>query len=230
MELGEESACRHHITVAVIDDHPLTLAGLALAIEAAPDMRLSVTATSVEDFERIRVECADRGAPLTINVIVLDLGLPGISGPEAIALLASGVNASVLVMSAIGDRESVLTAIAAGARGYMTKEATHVEFAEAIRVVARGRSYFSPTLAAYTLASEADPPRGVVIDESTRLTEREVQVLRLVAQGERDADIAAILNIEIATVRSHLDRIRDKTGKRRRAELTRFAIEHGVAE
>jgi DNA-binding NarL/FixJ family response regulator len=116
------------------------------------------------------------------------------------------------------QEEAVLDAIAAGAHGYLTKEAEAEEVAKAIATVADGRPYFSATVAGYLLR------------EPIRLTDREKQVLRLLAAGETDAQIAAELVVSLRTVNGHLERIRNKTGFRRRAELTSFAYRRGLVK
>ena len=121
-------------------------------------------------------------------------------------------------------REAVLDTLAAGARGYVAKHAEVAEILGAIDTICASPTgtYVSPQLAAYLLdASRQEAGPGL-------LSQREEEVLALVAQGERDQDIAEALFISLGTVRSHLDHIRAKTGQRRRAELTRFALDHGL--
>jgi DNA-binding NarL/FixJ family response regulator len=110
----------------------------------------------------------------------------------------------------------VVGAIGAGARGYLTKQAEETEIVGAIRAVAEGRTYVSATLASYLLQAPI------------HITEREREILELVAGGETDQDIAELLQLSVRTVHSHLDRIRNKTGSRRRADLTRFALQQGI--
>jgi DNA-binding NarL/FixJ family response regulator len=203
------------IRVSVVDDHPVFRQGLAHAVEAADDFELVAAVASVEDLV----------ATAEADLVILDLGLPGTHGPDAVRLVCQG-GAKVLVVSAGGGQKDVLDAIAAGASGYLTKSAEPDEITSAARVVAGGGTYVSPTLAAYLLrAARADSQ-----SELSQLTAREREILSLVAAGERDADIAEQLYISIRTVRSHLDRIRDKTGRRRRADLTRLALEEGTVE
>jgi DNA-binding NarL/FixJ family response regulator len=201
--------------VAVIDDHPLYRQGLAVAIEAAPGMDLVVAARSVEDFDAYRGVRPD--------VVVLDLHLPGLEGSQAVAHLCQR-GLAVLVVSASDDQDAVLDAMAAGASGYLTKDAEAAELTAAVAAVAGGGSYVSPALAAYLLRAARTQPKAV----PWALTEREREILRLLASGETDQDIAAQLYISVRTVRSHLERIRDKTGRRRRPDLTRLAIEQGL--
>jgi DNA-binding NarL/FixJ family response regulator len=141
-------------------------------------------------------------------------------------ITVSGAGHRVLVVSASDDQSEVLAAMSAGARGYLTKDAEAEEIVRAVRVIAAGDSYVSPTLASFLLDSSRRRNARVRLP----LSGREQQVLSLLAAGERDQDIADALFISVRTVRSHLDRIREKTGRRRRSELTRLAIEEGIAQ
>ncbi|MFD1049771.1 LuxR C-terminal-related transcriptional regulator, partial [Kibdelosporangium lantanae] len=155
----------------------------------------------------------------------LDLrGCTSLNDSAADVMEVVGMGFRVLVLSAYSERSEVLGAMAAGASGYLSKDCDADEILHAVRVVADGNTYMSPMLASHVLDAFADRNSGPTIELSTR----ERQVLSLVAAGERDQDIAQTLEISIRTVRSYLDRIRDKTGQRRRPELTRYAIEMGV--
>jgi DNA-binding NarL/FixJ family response regulator len=206
------------IRVAIVDDHPVFRHGLEHAVESAQGLVLVAAAGSVEDLRT-----SDLG---DVDVVVLDLGLPGVRGKEAVSELCEK-GLKLLVVSAAGGRRDVLDAIAAGAAGYLTKSAEPAEITRAVAIVAKGETYVSPALASFFL----DSARNETVNSplALALTKRERDVLALVASGERDADIAEELCIAVATVHSHLDRIRDKTGRRRRADLTRLAFEEGIA-
>jgi DNA-binding NarL/FixJ family response regulator len=201
------------IKVAIVEDHPLYRQGLVQAIEAGEDLSLVGTFSTARALEA--------RAELEIDVLLLDLHLPDCEGPECVERLL-GKAGTILIVSAAADRESVVSAIASGAKGYLTKAADAEEIRRAIGMVFEGDCYVSPQLAAFLLRDA----RGEHASGEFALTKREREILSLVAEGETDADIAIALYISIRTVRSHLDRIRDKTGRRRRAELTRLAIEH----
>jgi DNA-binding NarL/FixJ family response regulator len=202
------------IRVGVVDDHPVFRQGLAHAVEGADGLELVFALASVEDFDS-RDEAPD--------LVILDLGLPGMHGANAVRHVCER-GSKVLVVSAEGRQSDVLDAIAAGAGGYLTKSAEPHEITAAVQIVANGETYVSPTLAAFLLrAARQDQASG-----PHALTAREREILALVAAGERDSDIAEQLFISVRTVRSHLDRIRDKTGRRRRADLTRLAVEQGI--
>ena len=200
------------ISVVIVDDHPVYRQGLAMAVDRADDLELAGQASSIETFDALGVHP---------DVVLLDLHLPGIEGAAGVAHVVGSGN-RVLVVSAAGTPDDVIDAIAAGAAGYLTKEADADEITRAVRTVAGGETYVSPTLASYLLRADRS-------SATYTLTKRERDVLALVAAGETDQDIADQLTIAKTTVHSHLDRIRDKTGARRRAELTNLAHKLGIA-
>ena len=203
------------IPVAIVEDHPLYRRGLSQTAVESKLLDLVAATSSLEELDA----SALRGA----KVVILDLHLPGMEGPEAVRFTRAA-GAEVLVLSASDDRAEVIEAIGAGAAGYLTKSADTDEIIQAIQTVSRGGTYVSPVLAGHLLnqAKKHDRTTQLV------LTPREREILELVAEGETDADIAAQLFISVHTVHSHLDRIREKTGHRRRADLTRFAIENEI--
>ncbi|MFI7541806.1 LuxR C-terminal-related transcriptional regulator [Actinoplanes sp. NPDC049599] len=202
--------------MSIVEDHPLYRAALARLVDGLPGCTPGPVAGSVEEFLAYRAPAG--------GVVLLDLHLPGQQGPAA-ALAVTEAGHRPLVISAQAERAEVLAVLAAGARGYLTKSAEAPEIAAAIRQIAGGGTYVSPTLAAFLLDSARSRQAGPRL----ALTPREREVLALLAEGERDVDIARTLTISVRTVRSHLDRIREKTGRRRRSELTRLAIGEGIA-
>lgn len=203
------------ITVAVVEDHPLFRAAVARVLSEVPDFVVATTAESVAQFAAARLE---PGA-----VVILDLKLRGV-GDAAAVMQVVGMGHRVLVVSAHAGQEEVLGAIGAGAKGYLTKDTDGAEIVRAVRELAVGNSYVTPTLASFLLNASLGRSAGPKLV----LSAREREVLSLVAAGEKDQDIAELLHISVRTVRSHLDRIRDKTGLRNRAQLTRYAIEQGI--
>jgi DNA-binding NarL/FixJ family response regulator len=195
--------------VGVIDGHPLYRAALVRLVGEAPDLELCAAAGSIAEFVTGRrcVNC----------LVLLDFELPRVRGAAAVRAV-TGLGHQVLVLSAETGREEVGAVMDAGAMGYLDKRAEGEEILEAVRQVAVGTRYVSP---AVLLA-------GSTRQQHLELSDREVDVLACVAAGERDEDIARILKISVRTVRSYLDRIRDKTGLRRRSALTRYAIERGI--
>ncbi|MDG4829507.1 response regulator transcription factor [Solwaraspora sp. WMMD1047] len=203
------------VEVSVVEDHPLYRAALVGSLTETPGVRVGAAARSVEEFLAYRRPAG--------TVVLLDLSLPGVRGAAAVLTVVERGH-RVLVVSAQSGRDDVLSAIAAGAKGYLTKAADGDEVIRAIRTVSTGGTYVSPTLASILLDSASRRQAGPRL----ALTARERQVLSLLAAGERDVDIARALSVSVRTIRSHLDRIREKTGRRRRPELTRLAIEEGI--
>lgn len=204
--------------VAVVEDHPLFRAVLVDVLRQTADLRVVAAGASIDELEPLDERPMD--------VVLFDLHVPGKAGAEGVRYL-TGRGKAVLVVSAFADRDDVLDAIAAGASGYLTKDSDGPALVRAVRDVAAGRSHVCPTLAGYFMHDDGRRrPRGER-REAHDLTEREREVLGLLASGETDQEIASMLGISVRTVRSHLDRIRAKTGRRRRAELTRLAVESG---
>jgi DNA-binding NarL/FixJ family response regulator len=199
------------ISIAIIDDHPLYRQGLAAVVEQADDFTLAAEAASIERFDQLHV---------TVDVVLLDLHLPGIEGAEGVAHICAR-GPKVIVVSAVGAADDVIDSLAAGAAGYLTKDAEAEDIRRAVRAVANGQMYASPTLASYLI--NANKQQAVRLEH--QLSPRELEILALVAAGETDRDIARQLFITTATVHSHLERVRDKTGARRRAQLTRLYLE-----
>jgi DNA-binding NarL/FixJ family response regulator len=175
-------------------------------------MTVVCEAASIEEF--------DAAAPKP-DVVLLDLHLPGIEGAEGVKHVVEQGH-RVLVVSAAGGAQDVIDAIAAGAAGYLTKDADDEDIQRAVAAVASGQTYVSPTLAGFLITANRQSSK------TYQLSPRELEILALVASGETDRDIAKQLHLATATVYSHLERIRDKTGARRRAQLTRLYLEdHG---
>ena len=193
------------ISIAVIDDHPVFRQGLAQAVNA-DDMTLLLTAASVEDF--------DTRVQVLPDVVILDLGLPGMRGGRAVEHLCRR-GMKVLVVSAQGERDAVVDAMGAGASGYLTKSSEPHEITAAVRAIAGGQTYVSPTLASYLLQSAKGK-------SALDLSKREEEVLKWLAKGLTDVEIGERMFISVHGVRGHLDRIRDKTGVRRRIGLAQL--------
>jgi DNA-binding NarL/FixJ family response regulator len=202
------------LIVAVVDDHPLYRDALVSVLMSSDRIASVIVADSVEDYEHSArfVESAGSQEP---HVVLLDLGLPGVCGTAAVRRVADG-GPPVLVVSAEVQDDRVVESLAAGAAGFLSKTADGPDLLAATLAVASGQRWVSPRLAGRLLTVEADRPH---------LSRREQDVLSQVTTGNTDREIAANLHISVSTVRSHLDRIRDKTGHRRRADMVRFALE-----
>lgn len=204
------------VRVGVVDDHPLYRVAVIAALEDAGDIEVAVRCGS---FEALETALATRSDPL--DVVLLDLRLPGRGGVDAVRCLAES-RVPVLVLSATAARVQVLEVLAAGASGYLSKSAEPDEVVTAVRTIAGGSTYVAANLVPFLTDAVQRHT------EPEQLTTRERQILTLVAAGWKDQQIAEELVIGVRTVRSHLDRVRDKTGARRRADMTRFAVEKGL--
>ena len=213
------------IRVMVVDDHPMWREGVARDLtEAGYD----VVAAVGEGKQAARICAASRP-----DVVVLDLQLPDLSGVEVINRLTAGESTvRILVLSASGEHQDVLDAVKAGAVGYLLKSAARPEFLDAVRRTAGGDAVFTPGLAALVLGEFrrlAAGPAGAEAD-APRLTDRETEILRMVATGMSYKQIAARLVLSHRTVQNHVQNTLGKLHLHNRVELVRYAIEHGLAD
>jgi DNA-binding NarL/FixJ family response regulator len=213
------------VRVMVVDDHPMWRDGVARDLTEAG---YGVVAAIGEGAQAVRVAAAVRP-----HVVVLDLQLPDLSGVDVIrGLLAGHSTARVLVLSASGEQGDVLEAVKAGATGYLVKSASRAELVSAVRRVAEGDTVFTPGLAGLVLGeyrrlSEASSVPAVA-DDTPRLTERETEVLRLVAKGMSYKQIAERLFLSHRTVQNHVQNTLRKLQLHNRVQLVRYAIERGL--
>ena len=213
------------IRVMVVDDHPMWRDAVARDLaEAGYD----VVATAAHGAQALRVTGAARP-----DVVVLDLQLPDVSGVEVTrGLRAARPAVRVLVLSASGEQQDVLDAVKAGAVGYLLKSAALPEFLDAVRRTADGDAVFTPGLAALVLGEfrrlAAAPAGGD--GDAPRLTERETEILRMVATGMSYKQIASRLALSHRTVQNHVQNSLGKLQLHNRVELVRYAIEHGLAD
>ncbi|AWS41988.1 DNA-binding response regulator [Streptosporangium sp. 'caverna'] len=209
--------------VMVVDDHPMWRDGLARDLAEAG---YEVVAAVGEGQQAVRVAAAVRP-----ELVVLDLQLPDLSGVEvARRLAASDPPPRVLVLSASGEQDDVLAAVKAGASGYLLKSASKEEFLEAVRRTAGGDAVFTPGLAGLVLGEYRRLAAQPAPDVAPRLTERETEVLRLVAKGLSYKQIAERLVLSHRTVQNHVQNTLNKLQLHNRVELVRYAIEQGLDE
>jgi DNA-binding NarL/FixJ family response regulator len=209
--------------VMVVDDHPMWRDGVARDLAEAG---YEVVATVGEGRQAVRVAAAVRP-----ELVVLDLQLPDLSGVEvARRLAASDPPPRVLVLSASGEQDDVLAAVKAGASGYLLKSASKEEFLEAVRRTAGGDAVFTPGLAGLVLGEYRRLAAQPAPDVAPRLTERETEVLRLVAKGLSYKQIAERLVLSHRTVQNHVQNTLNKLQLHNRVELVRYAIEQGLDE
>jgi two-component system, NarL family, response regulator NreC len=208
------------ITIVLADDHAVVRSGLRLLLERTGDLEVVSEAGDAETA--VRTVLGHKPA-----VLVLDLNMPGqLSSLEAIPRVAEvSPHTRIVVLTMQEDPEFARRALRAGASGYVLKEAADDELVEAIRQAATGGTYLNPRLGA-ALAAAPPTPGGPPDD----LTEREVEVLRLIALGHTNAEIAAQLYLSVRTVETHRAHIQQKLGRSTRAELVRYALDHRLLE
>ena len=212
------------ITVLIADDHAILRAGLKMLINAQADMEVVAEAP---DGDRA-IRAARDTSP---QVALMDLTMPGSSGMRALEEIARCCpNTRVLILSMHDDPAYLRSVLAAGARGYVLKRAVDIELLAAIRAVHRGGIFVDPSLAHVFVQDVLDKP--ATADRASRslkiLSERERQVLGLVAQGYGSQEIANQILVSVKTVETYRARIAEKLGLRTRTEIVRFAIQMGL--
>jgi two-component system response regulator NreC len=209
------------IRVLVVDDHAVVRSGLRLLLEREPGIVPVDEAANAEEAVFRMIEHKP-------DVLLIDVTMPGASGIEALPKLLEASPASkVLVLSMHDDPRYVRDAFAAGASGYVLKEAADAEVVAAIREVAAGGSYVNPALGARMVAADAKEQAEA---EADPLSEREHEVLRLLALGHTNQEIAKTLYISVRTAETHRAHIMQKLGLASRAELVRYALARQIIE
>ena len=204
-------------TIVLVDDHAVVRRGLRLVLDDEDDFEVVAEAGDVPDA--LRYVRAHRP-----RVLVLDLNLPGESGLAAIPRFREGSpDTGIVVLTMQSEPAFAREALRAGALGYVLKEAADDELVQAVRAVADGGTYLNPRLGA-RLAAEPPSPPGPPDD----LTEREAEILRLIALGHTNGEIARQLFLSVRTVESHRAHVQQKLRRTTRAELVRYALEHGL--
>jgi two-component system, NarL family, response regulator NreC len=207
------------IKVVLVDDHAVVRSGLRLLLDAEDDMEVVGEAGNAKD-------AVFRARALKPDVILLDVVMPGESGIEALPkLLKESPATNVLVLSMQDDPSYVREAFAAGASGYVLKEAVDEEVVSAVREIASGGRYVHPALGARMIAAEAEERAAA---EADPLSDREREILRLLALGHTNQEIARQLYISVRTAESHRAHIMQKLRLSTRAELVRYALSHGL--
>ena len=209
------------IRVLIVDDHAVVRTGLRLLLESVEDIEVVGEAGTAHDA----ISEARSSKP---DVILMDVVMPGASGIEATPqLLREEPDAKVLILSMEDDPSYVRQAFAAGAAGYVLKEAADAELIAALREVARGGRYINPALGARLVAAEADDRARA---EADPLTGREREVLHLLALGHTNQEIAELLFISVRTAETHRAHIMQKLHLGSRAELVRYALANGLLD
>jgi two-component system response regulator NreC len=207
------------IRVLIVDDHAVVRSGLRLLLDAEEDIEVVGEAgTAREAIFEVRSSEPD--------VVLMDVVMPGGSGIDATPqLLHERPEVRILVLSMQDDPSYVRQAFEAGASGYVLKEAADAEVVAAVREVAEGRSYVNPALGARLVAADSEARKRA---EADPLSDREREVLRLLALGHTNQEIAKMLYISVRTAETHRAHIMQKLGLRSRADLVRHALADGL--
>lgn len=212
------------IDVMIVDDHEVVRVGLRSLLEMAPDIRV---VAEVADGDQVISE-AERSRP---SVVLMDVRMDRMNGIEACRALKEVLpDVGVLMLTSYGTRDEVLAALMAGASGFLLKNVDSAALMDAVRTVAAGESLLDPAVTKgvtdrlVQLAGQTEDPRIAT------LSEREREVLRLVAQGRTNKEIAESLVISAATARNHVSHILEKLGMRSRTEAAAFAVELGLRD
>jgi two-component system, NarL family, response regulator NreC len=217
-EPARDPAAAHSgaIRIVLADDHQVVRRGLQLLLNSEPDFEVVAEAGDVDAARRYV-----RGHKPT--VLVLDLNMPGGSVLEAIpSLRQEAPDTQIVVLTMQEDPAFARQALRAGATGYVLKEAADDELVHAVRVATQGQTYLHPRLGAALAAAPEGPPDD--------LTEREVDVLRLIALGHTNSEIGAQLYLSTRTVETHRAHIQQKLRRSSRADLVRYALEHDLVK
>jgi Response regulator containing a CheY-like receiver domain and an HTH DNA-binding domain len=216
-ETGEQQSAPRGISIVLADDHNVVRSALRMLLDA--EHEFEVVAEAVDADSAARYVLGHKP-----NVLILDLNMPGRSSLEAIPdILEASPGTAIVVLTMQSDPAYARQALQAGVVGYVLKEAADTELVEAVRSAAAGGTYLQPALGARLAAEpEATPPDD--------LSEREVEVLRLIALGHTNPEIAEQLILSVRTIESHRAHIQQKLRLSSRAELVGYALERGLIE
>jgi len=207
------------ISIVLADDHAVVRSGLRMLLEAEDDLEVVAEAGDVDGTSRTVLGYKP-------TVLVLDLNMPGGSSLEAIpSMLERSPDTAIVVLTMQEDPAFAREALRAGAKGYVLKQAAGTELVQAVRAAAGGGTWLNPELCA-RIATAETAPTGPPGD----LTEREVEVLSLIALGHTNSEIAAQLYLSVRTVETHRSHIQRKLGLSSRAELVRYALDNDLIE
>ena len=213
------------VTVVVADDQAAVREGLVLLLGTLP----GITVVGQAEDGAAAVETVAASGP---QVVLMDLNMPRLDGVEATRRIrADHPQTQVVVLTTYSDDESIIGALQAGALGYLTKDATRAEIGRAVLAAAAGQAVLDPAVQQrLLLAAARAPARQPDQDhDPDELTPREADVLRLIAEGKSNREIARALYVSEATVKTHVNRIFAKTGSRDRSQAIRYAYTHGYA-
>jgi DNA-binding NarL/FixJ family response regulator len=201
------------ISVLLVDDHSLVRKGFRRILEDDPELR--VVGEAADGVEAVKL-----AQELKPRVIVMDMAMPGLNGMQAsIEILKVMPHTAILMLSMYSEENYVRNALEAGAKGYILKDAMDIDLASAIKQVAAGQKVVAPGLLSSTPEPDAD---------AGKLTNREKQILQLIAEGKSNKEIAALLELSVNTVSVHRANLMEALGIHRTAELVLYAVRKGL--
>jgi DNA-binding NarL/FixJ family response regulator len=211
------------IRILLADDHTVVRDGLRALLEKQPDMAVVAEAADGRDSVRL----AEEQSP---DVVVMDIAMPNMNGIEATRrILAGNPRVGVVILSMHQDESYVLRSLKAGAKGYLLKDSLRSDVIEAIRQVAQGRSFLTKKVSRILQEDYIRELEARGLDDSyDLLTEREREVLQLVAEGRTNKEVAAVLNVSPTTVETHRTHILQKLGLHSAPELILYAVRKGI--
>lgn len=211
------------VRIMIADDHPLVRSGLRALLER--DGEFQVIAEAADGYEAIDLAVLHKP-----DVILLDVGMPRLSGPDAAQSISQKLPAARIVMLSMhSDEAYVLRALKAGARGYLLKASPEQDVIAAIRAVAAGNAYFSPSITKLLVEEYVvEARRRGVEDTYDLLSTREKEILQLLASGKTNREIAELLFISVATVETHRNNVFQKLHLHNLAELILYAVRKGL--
>lgn len=209
------------IRILIVDDHAILREGVRALLKTHEDLEVVGEASDGQ-------EALAEVARLDPDVVIMDIAMPGLGGIEtSLELKKQGRRARILILSQYDDREYVRRLLKAGVSGYVLKRSAGAELAGAIRAVHKGGLVLDPAVARVAM-SEGGPVAPGEADPYDGLTDREKQVLKLVADGKSNKEVAEVLGISVKTAMTHREHVMEKLGLHNRTELVRFAIKRGV--
>jgi two-component system, NarL family, response regulator NreC len=211
------------IRILIADDHGIVRKGLRLQLEQNNDFEVVGEATEGREAVRMAEE-------LLPDVVIMDIAMPTLNGIQATTqLVKKNPQIGVIILSMYSDESYLMRTLAAGAKGYLLKDSADVDLHRAVEVVAQGKPFFSPAIAGTLLEDYMRQlqQRGLQ-DSYDLLTEREKEILQLLAEGKSNKDVAGILNLSTNTVETHRTRIMQKLDLHSTADIVLYAVRKGI--
>jgi len=210
------------IRILIADDHGIVRTGLKLLLDRISGME--VVGEAADGREAVRL-----AAELQPDIVIMDIAMPLLNGLQAAQVMRENAHTGVIFLSMHTDESYIVKALDAGARGYLLKDNADEDIERAIRSVAVGKPYFSPAIARALLADDVRLMRKRGVQDSyDLLTEREREILQLLAEGKSNKEAAAILNLSPYTVETHRTNMMQKLGLHNTAEIVLYAVRKGI--